>query len=134
MTESCWRFCRTVRPISRSSVLVIHVFAMSDPANNDNVAFHIKQDAIIAGPQSVSHIRSAKMFDVAVPSGFQSFNLAQDLFSNSFLPQIQSIQCGRTVFDSVAAAIHWTSLDSQQSTLNHNCFTPTLRCRRFSVP
>jgi hypothetical protein len=39
---------------------------MSDSANNNNVTFYIEQDAIIAGPQSVGYIGSAKMFDVAI--------------------------------------------------------------------
>jgi hypothetical protein len=50
---------------------------MSDSADNNNVTFYIEQDAIIAGPQSVGYIGSAKMFDVAMQSGFQPFNLAQ---------------------------------------------------------
>jgi hypothetical protein len=61
---------------------------MSDPADNDNVAFHIKQDSIISGPQSVSHIRSTKVFDVAVQPGFQSFNLPQGLRSDLFSKRI----------------------------------------------
>jgi hypothetical protein len=57
---------------------------MSDSADYNSVAFHIKQDAIIAGLQSVGHIRAAKAFDVTVQSGFQPFDLAQRLFPNSF--------------------------------------------------
>jgi hypothetical protein len=61
---------------------------MSDSANNNNVAFYIEQDAIIAGPQPKDHIGSAKMFDVAVQSGFQPFNLAEDLCSDFFSERI----------------------------------------------
>ena len=43
---------------------------MSDFADNNNVTFYIEQDAIIAGPQSVGYIGSAKMFDVAMQSDF----------------------------------------------------------------
>jgi hypothetical protein len=57
---------------------------MSDSADNNNVTFYIEQDAIIAGPQSVGYIGSAKMFDVSMQSGFQPFNLAQDLCSDFF--------------------------------------------------
>jgi len=61
---------------------------MSDSADNNSVVFHIKLDAIIAGPQSVGYVGSAKAFDVAVQPAFQSFNLAQDLFSDSFRQRI----------------------------------------------
>jgi len=41
---------------------------MSDSADNNNVTFYIEQDAIIAGPQSIGYIGSAKMFDIATQS------------------------------------------------------------------
>jgi hypothetical protein len=79
---------------------------MADSADNNSVSFQLKQDAIIAGPQSIGHIGSAKVLDVAVQPGFQSFNLAQDLLSDSFGQGIQIIQCGGTVLDPITAVIH----------------------------
>ena len=78
---------------------------MSDSADNNSVVFHIKQDAIIARSQAVGHVRSPKVLNVAVKSGFQSFNLPQNLSSNSFRQGIQIIQSGRTVFDPITTVI-----------------------------
>jgi hypothetical protein len=79
---------------------------MSDSADNNSASLNVKQDAKITAAQSIGHIRSAKVFDVAVQPRFQSFNLAQNLLSGFLGQGIQIIQCGRTVFDSIAAAIH----------------------------
>ncbi len=52
---------------------------MADSSDNDNLRLDIEQDPIITHAQPISGLGFRQMLDVAMQSGFQPLDFAQDL-------------------------------------------------------
>lgn len=72
---------------------------MIDLLNNDLVGFEIEKNPLIARAQAVASIPTLQLFDVTLPSRFQSRNLAHNLGRESLWYRTQIIQRLLSVFN-----------------------------------